>query len=137
MIKQAMIGAIATAMLSPLAAFAEKIQYSEGVVQQALADGRTVFVDYTTEWCSTCNAQKDVINAALKENPAYDENILFVTVDWDEFSRAPISVDYNIPRRSTLIVLKGDEELGRNVASARAADVKALLDIALEAASTS
>ena len=137
MMKQTLIGAFAAAMLSPLAAFAEKIEYTDGVVKQALAEGKTVFIDYTTAWCSTCNAQKSVINAALKDNPAYDENILFVTVNWDEFSRKPIAVDYNIPRRSTLIVLKGDEELGRNVANPRAADVKELLDIALEAATTS
>ena len=137
MMKHTLIGACAAALLSPLAAFAEKIEYSDGVVKQALADGRTVFIDYTTEWCSTCAAQKDVINAALDQNPAYEENILFVTVDWDEYSRAPIAVDHNIPRRSTLIVLKGDDELGRNVANARASDVKALLDVALEAASTS
>jgi hypothetical protein len=40
----------------------------------------------------------------------------------------------NIPRRSTLVVLKGDQELGRIVAGTRKGDIKALLDRALQAA---
>ena len=40
----------------------------------------------------------------------------------------------NIPRRSTLVVLKGDAELGRIVAGTSEAQIKDLLDTALRAA---
>jgi thioredoxin 1 len=41
----------------------------------------------------------------------------------------------NIPRRSTLVVLKGNKELGRIVAGTAKDDIKALMDLALQAAS--
>lgn len=105
-------------------------------IAAALARGETVFVDYATDWCSTCAAQERVIARLRAENPAYDENITFVRVDFDAFGNAPVSTSRNIPRRSTLIVLKGDQELGRIVAGTRTRDIQALLDTAL-AASTS
>ncbi len=40
----------------------------------------------------------------------------------------------SIPRRSTLVVLQGDKELGRIVAQTGKAEIKALVDTALAAA---
>lgn len=117
----------------PTAAFAAQ-DYTDGLVKQLLAEGKTVFVDYKASWCTTCAAQERVINALRAENPAYNEAIAFVNVDWDEFGRAPISTDYKIPRRSTLLVLKGDQELGRIVAGTSPEDIQALMDTALSAA---
>ena len=42
--------------------------------------------------------------------------------------------ELNIPRRSTLVVLKGDKELGRVVAETGRDKIKALMDTALAAA---
>lgn len=106
-------------------------------IAAALSQGKTVFVDFTTDWCSTCAAQKRVIDALRVENPAYDANVVFVRVDYDAYGKAPVATDRNIPRRSTLIVLKGDEELGRIVAGTAKGDIKALMDTALAAATTS
>ena len=52
----------------------------------------------------------------------------FVRVDWDSYGDQPVSTDRKIPRRSTLLVLRGDKELGRIVAGTSEADIKALLD---------
>ena len=106
-------------------------------IAQALADGKTVFVDYAAEWCTTCKAQERAIQALRAENPAYNEKIVFVRVDWDDYSSAPVTTERNIPRRSTLIVLKGDQELGRIVAGTSQAAIKTLMDTALQAATTS
>lgn len=61
-------------------------------------------------------------------NPAYNENIAFVRVDWDTYSRAEITKSYNVPRRSTLILIKGGNEAGRIVASTSESSIKSLLD---------
>lgn len=103
-------------------------------ISAALAEGKTVFVDYAANWCSTCKAQERAIQALRGQNPAYDENLVFVRVDWDAYGQAPVTTDRNIPRRSTLIVLKGEDELGRIVAGTSQDDIKALMDTALEAA---
>ena len=108
--------------------------YRKGLVESELAAGKTVFIDFYTDWCSTCRAQGTKIRQLMAENPAYEANISFIKVDWDQHSGSPLARRLNIPRRSTLVVLKGDKELGRIVASTSTDKIKALMDTALAAA---
>ena len=122
------------ATLAPLAARAAVMDYTPGLVQQALDNGETVFLDFKASWCSTCAAQERVINALRADNPAYDGAITFINVDWDAHGNGALAQSLNIPRRSTLVVLKGNQELGRIVAGTRKSDIKELMDTALAAA---
>jgi len=117
----------------PVAAFAaeEWIDYKPGVIQSLLNEGKTVFVDYAAVWCSTCKAQESVLNDLRAFNPAYNEAMVFVRVDWDNYGRHAVTTSRKIPRRSTLIVLRGSEELGRIVAGTRVSDIEALMDLGL------
>lgn len=124
----------AAVSLVPALARAGAMDYSRGLVEQALANGETVFLDFKASWCSTCAAQERVIKALKAENPAYDENITFINVNWDKYGKSKLSRSLRIPRRSTLVVLKGEDELGRIVAGTSKADIKALMDTALSAA---
>ncbi len=127
--------ASAAALIAPAAwAGSKTIDYTPGLVDAALKEGKTVFIDYAADWCSTCHRQERVINALREANPAYDEAMIFVRVDWDKYGQDDVAVFRNIPRRSTLIVLKGEEELGRIVAGTSEADIKALMDKGLAAA---
>ena len=137
-------GFLASGVMAGLVAAAPRAQaaagfadYTPGMVDQLLGQGKTVFIDYAADWCSTCARQERVIGALLQQNPAYSANVAFVRVDWDDFGRAPISTKHRIPRRSTLLVLKGDQELGRIVAGTGKGEIKALMDTALAAATTS
>lgn len=121
--------ATATCLVTP--AFAGFIAYEPGVLETALADGKTVFVDYSATWCGTCKEQERIITKLLGENPAYEQAMTFVRVDWDTYSGHEVTTSRNIPRRSTLLVLKGDQELGRIVAAVDEAEIKALLDLGL------
>lgn len=118
----------------PLAAQAAPMDYTAGLVQKHLAAGDTVFLDFKADWCSTCAAQERVINALKAENPDYEAKITFINVDWDQHGKSELVKSLNIPRRSTLVVLKGDQELGRIVAQTSTASIKALMDSALGAA---
>ncbi len=120
----------AIAILPMAASAGETIQYTPGLIQQALAEGKTVFVDYSATWCSTCARQHRVITELRAQNPAY-EQMVFVNVDWDTYSRHEVTTSRNIPRRSTLLVLKGDKEYGRIVAGTGVDEIKALLDTGL------
>jgi len=113
---------------------AAMLDYTPGLVAQLLAEGRTLFVDFAADWCSTCRAQERVISRLRADNPAYDATLTFVRVDWDRFGNSDIVRRYAIPRRSTLLTLKGDAELGRLVADTRAANITMLLDGAVRAA---
>jgi len=60
--------------------------------------------------------------------------VTFIDVDWDAYGDSDLAQRLNIPRRSTLVVLRGDQELGRIVAGTSRADIQALMDVALSAA---
>lgn len=107
--------------------------YTPGLVKKKLAAGEVVFVDFYTDWCSTCASQQRTITKLKKENPAY-KSISFVSVDWDKYASSELSKSLNIPRRSTLVALTKDGELGRIVAGTSESDIKALMDKALGAA---
>ena len=90
-----------------------------------------MLVDYFADWCSVCRSQERVISALREENPAYDAKIVFMRVDWDDYRRHEVTTSRNIPRRSTLVLLKGSRELGRVVASTRKDTIRDLLDKAV------
>lgn len=115
--------------LSPFTVFANTwVDYKPGLIQSKLNEGKTVFVDYAADWCGTCKRQERVINSLVKEDPHYKDAISFVRVDWDEYGKHEVSTSRNIPRRSTLLLLRGDEELGRIVAGTESRAIKALIE---------
>ena len=132
--RRAFVALGATSLVFPTAVFAAPKAYTPGLVQKRLAKGDTVFLDFKASWCSTCRAQERVIKAIKGANPDYENKITFIDVDWDDFGGGDLVKTLNIPRRSTLVVLKGDKELGRIVAQTGQAEIKALMDVALKAA---
>lgn len=120
--------AAAIGILPAAVSAADYVTYAPGVIEKALADGKTVFVDYSATWCSTCKRQERVVKGLRAENPSYDEAMTFVKVDWDDFSGHAVTTSRKIPRRSTLLVLRGDKELGRIVAGTSEGDIQALMD---------
>ena len=125
----------ATLALAPAAARADYgTPYTPGLVDRELAAGKTVFVGFSADWCTTCKAQERQLDALMSENPAYRDAITFIRVDWDAYRGDELTQRLNIPRRSTLVVLKGGAELGRIVAGTSKAQIKGLLDTALQAA---
>ena len=135
MFRRTFLAAIALVAL-PLSLAAETLDYTPGLVKERLAAGETVFVGFQANWCTTCRAQERTIEGLKANNAAYGENITFVRVDWDEFGRADLASELNIPRRSTLVVLRGTEELGRNVANPSRSAIEELMNVALSAASS-
>ena len=130
--RRTFIAATLASTLMPFSAYAaEFIDYTPGVVQEALDEGKTVFVDYSATWCSTCARQERVISGLRDEDSKYDDAMTFIKVDWDTYKDHDITLFNSIPRRSTLIVLRGEKELGRVVAGTSVAQIKALMDTGL------
>lgn len=125
----------AATLLTAGAAWAEPLDYTEGLAKSHLAKGEVVFLDFKADWCSTCAAQERAITALMAENPAYAEKITFINVDWDQYGRSDLVKELRIPRRSTLVALQGDDEIGRIVADTKKSTIKALMDQALAAGS--
>jgi thiol:disulfide interchange protein len=129
-----LIAATAAALLPAAAARAGALAYEPGLVDRELAAGRTLFLVWTASWCPTCAAQDRVITALNAENPAYEEAITFIDIDWDRWKNDEITARFNVPRHSTLLAVKGDQEIGRLVAQTARAEIEALMDSALAAA---
>lgn len=126
------LAAAALSALAPgLARAAGMVDFTPGAIDAALASGKAVLVDYAADWCSTCKAQARRLAALRAANPDYDANIVFIRVDWDDYRTHEVTTSRRIPRRSTLVLLKGEAELGRVVAETSEAAIKALLDRAL------
>ncbi|MFK7835717.1 MAG: thioredoxin family protein [Sulfitobacter sp.] len=124
-------GAATTLCVPAFANAAQFIDYTPGAIQTALDAGKTVLVDYSATWCGTCKRQARVINALRAADPVYDEKLTFIKVDWDTYKSHEVTIFREIPRRSTLIVLRGEEELGRVVAGTSESQIKALMDTGL------
>ena len=80
------LAACAAATLTPMAVMAAGfVDYTPGAIEKALKEGKTVFVDYSATWCSTCKRQERVINSLRAADPSYDGAMTFVKVDWDTY----------------------------------------------------
>jgi thioredoxin 1 len=104
-----------------------------GKFQDIIKDKTPTLVDFYATWCGTCARQQRVMDQLRRENAAYDQNLTLIHVDWDTYRNSSLVTQYNVPRRSTIIALKGNVELGRTIAGTSVTDIQALFDAALNA----
>ncbi|MCC0075859.1 MAG: thioredoxin family protein [Rhodobacter sp.] len=123
----------AAVTLAPMAARAQFIDYTPDLLEAAMQRGDRIILDFYATWCGTCARQQRVMADLRAANPAYDANLTLIHVDWDTWKDSDIVTWFNIPRRSTILALKGDEELARTVAGTSVAEIQAIFDAALNA----
>lgn len=127
----AALAATLAPVLAPATARADSIAYVPGAAEAQIAAGETVFLDFAADWCSTCRSQERTIEALRAANPGYDAAIAFYRVDWDVHGRGDLARALGIPRRSTLVLFRDGQEVGRIVAGTAEAQIRALLDAGL------
>ena len=73
-----------------------------------------------------------MLNELRASHPKYDKSIKFILIDWDTFSSHSVTSSRNIPRRSTLVLIKDSKEIGRLVADTDETVIKEFLDNSLK-----
>ena len=117
--------------LSGLPALAGNVVvYDPPVLQSTVDGGKPYLLDFSATWCSTCKAQERVLDGLQASNEAYN-NIPILRVDWDTYRSGPLVAALAIPRRSTLVLMQGENELGRVVAQTSQSAIAALLDLGI------
>jgi hypothetical protein len=115
----------------PLAAKAAVQPYTPGLAEQAMREGRRIVLIFGADWCSTCRRQERIMADLRAAEPRYDAELTLIRVDWDAHGSGDLARGLAVPRRSTLIALRGETELARIVAGTGVAEIRALMDTAL------
>ena len=105
------------------------IPYTGSELAGLEASGKPYVINFHATWCPTCAAQQRVLDALQSESAAYAA-IPILRVDWDTYGDSDLARSLAIPRRSTLVLMRGTTELGRLVAETRKERIAALLDLA-------
>lgn len=113
------------ALTSVAAVAAEK--FTDAALTAAQQAGKPVLVEVAAPWCPTCKAQRPIIDK-LTGTEKY-KGFVLLTVDFD--SQKDALRKLNARSQSTLIVYKGQTEVGRSVGDTNPASVEALLAKAL------
>lgn len=121
--RRALLLAGIAAVLPAFAAAAEHHAYTPEAFAAARKAGRPILVEITAPWCPTCRAQKPIL-ARLTAAPQFRDLQVF-EVDFDSQKEAVRALGARM--QSTLIVFRGDTELGRSVGDTDAGSIGSLL----------
>ncbi|QCK85731.1 thioredoxin family protein [Phreatobacter aquaticus] len=99
------------------------IAFTPSAFQAAKASGQPILIEVTAPWCPTCRAQKPILSE-LTAQPRFAA-MRVLTVDFD--SQKDVLRSLNVQMQSTLIVFKGDREVGRSSGDTNRASIEALL----------
>ncbi len=114
--------AFALTLVAAPAFAAEQATYSPAALEAAQAAGKPVVVDVSATWCSTCAAQKPIVQSLLKQ-PKFKDLVL-LHVDFDSQKAALRKL--RVREQSTFVVYKGQQEVGRSTGDTDKGSISAL-----------
>jgi len=103
------------------------VKFSPAALSEAQKSGKPVLVEVSAPWCPTCRAQKPILSKLLGSGKFTS----FVKLDVDFDSQKDDLRALRVQQQSTLIVYKGDKEVGRSTGDTNAQSIEALLAKAL------
>lgn len=88
----------------------DKKPFDQAAFDAAQAAGKPILVEVTAPWCPVCKAQAPVLSK-LREDAKHKDLISF-NIDFD--SQKDLLKKFGVQKQSTLIVFKGQQEVGRS-----------------------
>ncbi|ACT47025.1 thioredoxin family protein [Methylotenera mobilis] len=113
-------------MLSVLfagSAMADTVAFTQAAFAKLQLEGKPILVHIHANWCPTCRAQAPIISSLLKQK--YFQTVTSLRVDFDQ--QKDIVKAFHASRQSTLIVFKGNKELGRSLGDTTPDGIEKLL----------
>ena len=114
---------IALSSVMSIALAGEIKPFSQKDFDALTAAGKPVVLDVSATWCSTCAAQKPIIDGLMKQ-PAY-RDVTLMTIDFD--TAKPTLKAFKLTMQSTLVAFKGAHEVGRSVGDTTPAGLEGLI----------
>lgn len=109
--------------LSSFAWAAGATPFDQSSFEAAQAVGKPILVEVTAPWCPTCKAQAPTL-ARLKSDSRFAGLVAF-NVDFD--TQKDLLAKFSVQKQSTLIVFKGNQEVGRSTGVTDAGAIESLL----------
>lgn len=110
--------------LSAAAHAAEFVPYTPEALAAAQKAGKPILVEVSAPWCPICKTQKPII-AKLGQDPRFKDLHVF-DVDFD--TQKPALKALNARMQSTLIVFKGETEVGRSIGETQPEWIEGLIE---------
>lgn len=114
-------------LVSLTAAVAAEKPFTPDAFAAAQGAGKSVIVHVYAPWCPTCRAQEPIVQK-LEADPKF-AGVETFRVDFDSQKEALKALKAN--RQSTIIIFKGDREVGRSLGETNPKAIADLLDKAL------
>ncbi len=115
-------------VLVALPAFAGEIPFTAKAFADAQAADKPILVEVHASWCTTCRAQKTILDRLTSE-PRFS-HMTVLRIDYD--AQKDVMRQFGVQVRATLIVFKGETELGRSVGDTHKNSIEALLAKAIQ-----
>jgi thioredoxin-like negative regulator of GroEL len=117
------MASLAGTSISASALAAAPVAFTAAAFRAAQASGSPILIEVTAPWCPTCRAQKPILSE-LTGQPRFAA-MKVLTVDFD--SQKDVLRQLNVQTQSTLIVFKGEREMGRSAGDTNRTSIEALL----------
>lgn len=123
--KKTLLAALAALTLAaPAASWAGDLKpFDAQEFAKAKAEGKTVALDFHADWCPTCKKLQPTLYKLL-ETKEFAKVEAF-TVDYDKAK--DLEQELGVRKQSTVVVFKGDKEMGRATGLSSAGSLSELL----------
>ena len=105
--------------------------YEPGLIDDHLDRGKTVVVLFHDFWCQACKQQRAIITEHRRNNARFN-SMIFVVVDWAEYSFMPIADELEVSDVATMIVKDRNAEKARMIRVTYEDALNSLLQMGLD-----
>tara|TARA_B110000305_G_scaffold238348_1_gene303562 strand:+ start:2853 stop:3233 length:381 start_codon:yes stop_codon:yes gene_type:complete len=98
--------------------------FSQNEFDRTVEKGGVVLLHIHADWCSTCRAQDKILKSLMDNNNYPGLTIMEINFD----TQKDLLKKYNVRYQSTLVLFKGNKELGSLTAKRNISAITSLLD---------